>query len=80
MPKNPERSWAGGDVEGETKTDAEWGVGKPIDIAKASFEPGYSLETTLSEGYIDAADLKAGYCSYGVAVGSGRPKGMIGGR
>lgn len=80
MPMNPMRGWAGGDVEGETKTDAEWGVGGPVTVAKASYDPGYSLETTLDEAYTSAADLKMGYCSYGIAIGDGRPKGMIGGK
>jgi len=80
MPKNPMRGWCGGDVEGDTKTDGEWGVGGPITVARASFDPGYSLEETLEAGYMSEADLKAGYCSYGVGVGDGRPKGMIGGK
>lgn len=80
MPRNPERSARGGDVEGMTKTDNEWGVGSPIEVADASYDPGYPLETVLTEGYIDAAHLKEGYCSYGVCAGMARPKGMIGGR
>lgn len=80
MPKNPERAARGGDVEGSTKIDTEWCVGSPIDVADASYEPGYTLEETLDAGYVSAADLKRGYCSYGVCVGEGRPKQMIGGK
>ena len=80
MPSNPDRASRGGDVSGTTKTDNEWGVGSPVTVADASYEPGYSLESSLSEGYVSQADLKQGYCSYGVAIGKGRPKGIIGGR
>jgi hypothetical protein len=80
MPKNPERRDRGGDVEGMTKTDVEGAVGSPIEVAKASYEPGYDLDVTLDAGYASVADLKQGYCSYGVGIGEGRPKDMIGGR
>ena len=80
MPKNPDRRSRGGDVEGDTKTSNEWGVGSPATVAKASFDPGYSLETVFDECYMSAADLKDGYMSYGVAIGEGRPKDMIGGK
>ena len=71
MPKNPNRKFQGGDVEGETKNDQEHGLGEPITVAKASYEPGYSLETTLSDAGIEVspADLKLGYCGYGKATG-----------
>lgn len=66
----------GGDVSGFTKTDGLWGVGSPVEVAKASFDPGYDIDVTLEAGYVSLADVKAGYCSYGVGVGEGRPKGM----
>lgn len=65
MPANPERATRGGDVSGTTKTDGLWGVGAPIDVASASYEPGYDRFL----GYASAADVKAGYCSYGVSIG-----------
>ena len=80
MPYNPERKWRGGDVEGETRTDVEGAVGSPIEVADASYEPGYSLETTLDAGYVTPADLKQGFASYGEATGEKRIPGIIGGR
>jgi len=80
MMKNPERSSRGGDVPGMTKTDVEGAVGSPIDVADASYDPGYSLETTLDAGYVSVADLKQGFCSYGECVGEKRIPGIIGGR
>lgn len=67
MPANPERGSRGGDVSGDTKTDGVWGVGAPIEVAKASYDPGYDP----FYGYANAADVKAGYCSYGISVGEG---------
>lgn len=75
---NPERDCRGGDVPGTTKTDNEWGVGSAIDVAEASFDPGYPLGASLEDE--TRADLKAGYCSYGVSVGDKRGPGYIGGR
>jgi hypothetical protein len=72
MPSNPERGSRGGDVSGTCKTDNEWGVGSPITVADASYEPGYDVESTLKAGYVSMADVKAGYCSYGKATGEGR--------
>jgi hypothetical protein len=80
MPYNPERRARGGDVEGETKTDVEGAVGSPIEVAEASYEPGYSLETTLDAGYVSMADLKQGFSSYGESIGEKRIPGIIGGR
>lgn len=77
MPMNPERKSRGGDVEGTTKTDVEGAVGSPVEVARASYDPGYDLGDSLE--YETAADLKQGYCSYGVAVGAARGKGYIGG-
>lgn len=81
MPYNPHRAWQGGDVEGKTLTDVEGAVGKPIEVAEASYEAGYECqEETMEAGYVTKADLKQGFSSYGVGVGEGRPKQMIGGR
>lgn len=70
----------GGDVQGTCKTDVEGAVGSPITVAEASYDPGYDFGKSLSEGYMEKADLKQGYCSYGTSIGEGRPKGMIGGK
>ena len=78
MPYNPERHCRGGDVEGDTRTDVEGAIGKPIEVAKASYEPGYDIGE--SYGYANLADVKQGFCSYGVGIGEARPKGIIGGR
>lgn len=78
MIRNPERASRGGDVEGTVKTDVT--MGEPLDVGAASFDPGYSLEKTLEAGYVTEADLKQGYSSYGVGIGEGRPKGIIGGK
>lgn len=71
MPNNPNRKWQGGDVEGDTKNDQERGLGEPITVAKASYDPGYSLEETLNDAGVSfsVADLKQGYCGYGKATG-----------
>lgn len=68
---NPNRSAQGGDVEGDTINDKGYGLGEPITVAKASYDPGYSLETTLTDADIDVsvADLKQGYCTYGKVIG-----------
>lgn len=69
MPENPKRATQGGDVEGTKKIDVSQGEALPV--AAASFDPGYSLETTLSdaETVINKSDLTRGYCDYGKAVG-----------
>lgn len=71
MPKNPNRMAQGGDVEGTTMTDNQWSVGDSIGVAKASFDPGYSLDETLSDGgcVVSKADLIVGYCAYGKSTG-----------
>lgn len=61
----------GGDVMGTKKIDVS--QGRALDVAAASFDPGYTLETTLDAGYIDKAALVRGYCDYGVCVGDGSP-------
>lgn len=75
MPQNPERASRGGDVEGETKIDVS--QGEAIAVAKASFDPGYSLDTTLSDAGTDLvkADLVQGYCTGSSATGEGRKPG-----
>ena len=73
----------GGDVKGTTKIDMEGAVGEAVTVAEASFDPGYPLGHSLEGdnfGYMNEACLKQGYCSYGVAIGSGHPGGMVGGK
>jgi len=74
VPKNPSRSSQGGDVEGTTKTDTTNALGSPLDVSRASYDPGYDaqLEETLKAGYVTQADLKRGFCSYGQAIGEGK--------
>lgn len=72
MPKNPNRAGQGGDVEGTTPNFVT--QGKPIDVATASFDPGYPkefLDETLNDGGIkvNRADLVRGYCDYGKVIG-----------
>lgn len=69
MPNNPDRATLGGDVSGETLTDVV--MGTPISVSKASYDPGYSLDTTLASGHVKKADLPTGYCGYGKAIGEG---------
>lgn len=71
MPKNPNRAAQGGDVEGVTTNDQVFGLGEPTKVAKASYDPGYSLSTTLSDAgiVISPADIKQGYCTYGKPIG-----------
>jgi len=69
MPINPSRTSQGGDVEGETPIEVT--EGQPIMVAKASFDPGYDLTTTLSDAgtIVSKADLIEGYCTYGKVIG-----------
>lgn len=69
MPNNPNRSAQGGDVEGTVPNFVT--QGKPIDIAKACFDPGYPIDATLSDAgiVVNKADLVRGYCDYGKAIG-----------
>jgi len=57
----------GGDVQGTTRIDVT--MGEAIPVASASFDPGYSLETTYEGGdkrnRFTKADLVQGYCTYG---------------
>lgn len=71
MPINPNRSKQGGDVEGTTINDKNYGLGEPITVAKASYDPGYSIDSTLSDAgiVVSKADLKLGFCSYGKVIG-----------
>lgn len=73
MPINPHRRMAGGDVEGTTKTDVQWSIGKPVEIARASVDPGY--ETVLSRPDVSHADLLQGYSSYGRSIGEPMDRG-----
>ena len=80
MISNPDRASRGGDVPGQTKTDINGAVGSALDVADASFDPGYDLEDSLCDmtpGFVSVADLKRGYASYGVSVGDKRGKGFI---
>jgi hypothetical protein len=61
----------GGDVMGTKKIDVS--QGRALDVAAASFNPGYKLDSTFKAGYIDEACLTRGYCDYGVAVGEDSP-------
>ena len=67
MPANPSRRGQGGDVPGTEKTDVMFAVGSPIDVATASYQPGYPISRVM--GDVTYADLKQGFCSYGRAVG-----------
>lgn len=58
----------GGDVDGETPMDVTMGVAIPV--AKASFDPGYDISTSMPD--TTKADLKQGYCSYGRSVGESK--------
>jgi hypothetical protein len=78
MPKNPERAYRGGDVSGTTETNNEWGVGEGVEVADASFDPGYEIGESLDVATM--ADVKQGYASYGISVGDSRRKGYVGGR
>jgi len=61
----------GGDVEGERPIDMRGGQGMACRVADASYDPGYPLDTTLSDGGVDVskADLLRGYCTYGRVIG-----------
>lgn len=73
MPINPEQKAQGGDVSGFTFTDVVQGA--PIEVAKASYDPGYDyIDRTLDEGYVNEADLKRGFTDYGPSVGETRNK------
>ena len=45
--------------------------GEPIEVSDDSFDPGYDLTTTLSNGTtkVTKADLVKGYCTYGSTTG-----------
>lgn len=57
----------GGDVLGTRKIGVT--QGEALEVAEASFNPGYDLGTTFNAGYIDKACLTHGYTDYGVGVG-----------
>lgn len=52
-------------MPGSTKTSAEGATGSPIEVAAASYDPGYDVYLS----YASDADLKQGFCSYGVGIG-----------
>ena len=59
-----------GDVSGSTRIDVT--MGEAIPVASASFDPGYSLASTLdnhSVARFKPGDLVRGYCDYGGAIG-----------
>lgn len=59
-----------GDVSGTVRIDVT--MGEAIPVARASFDPGYSLMTTLdnhSAAKFKPGDLVRGYCDYGGAIG-----------
>ena len=70
MPRNPSRSSQGGDVEGETKIDVSWAVGDAIEVASASYDPGYEMKNSakILPGGLKSHLIK-GYCDYGRVVG-----------
>jgi hypothetical protein len=70
---NPDRSSRGGDVPGSTKIDMTGAVGSAIDVSESSFDPGYDIEL----GYTNGADLKRGFCNYGIGVGEKRGPGYL---
>lgn len=57
----------GGDVAGTVKCDVTHGC--PIEVAKACFDPGYSIDTTLKAGHVSKSDLIRGYVDHGIGVG-----------
>ena len=57
-----------GDVSGTTKTVTDRGLGPASEVAAASFDPNYSLETTLGAG-VTPADLRYGYTDSGYSIG-----------
>ena len=64
---NQKNSVQGGDVMGTTKINVS--QGRALDVATASFEPGYDLSSTLDAAHVDKSCLIRGYCDYGIAVG-----------
>lgn len=59
-------------VSGMTKTVSDRGAGPGIDVAKASYDPGYPLGDSLPKDGFTAADLKYGYSDSLKATGNGR--------
>lgn len=64
---NSGRDSRGGDVPGTSRTDPDGGLGGSMEVAAASFDPGYDLDESLD--YASVADLKRGYCTYGKGIG-----------
>lgn len=63
----------GGDVMGTKKIDVS--QGEALEVATASFEPGYDLDSVLEAGYVDEACLVQGFCDYGICIGEASPIG-----
>jgi len=68
MPKNPERAARGGDVEGTKRIDVT--MGEALDVAAASFDPGYPIDGSLPD--TTTADLIRGYSDSGRSIGEGK--------
>lgn len=64
----------GGDVQGVTRIDVS--QGDALEVATASFDPGYDLESTYKGGdrrnRFTKADLVQGYCTYGRMIGESK--------
>lgn len=72
MPDNPRRKAQGGDVSGMSKIDMTGALGRPLEVAAASFEAGYLDGIEEEIGDATPADVKRGYTSYGKSVGEKR--------
>lgn len=68
-----ENSVQGGDVMGKVKMHVS--QGRALDVARASFDPGYDLGNTFKAGYIEKDVLVRGYCDYGICNGEDSPIG-----
>ncbi len=67
MPKNPGRAAQGGDVDGTKPIDITYSVGDAIQVANASYDPGYDFGATMD--FESKADLLRGFCDYGRPIG-----------
>lgn len=57
----------GGDVQGTTKIDVT--AGEALDVARASFDPGYRIGAALEDNDLSMADVVRGFCDYGLSIG-----------
>lgn len=71
---NPNRKAMGGDVDGTEATDPANGVTiKPLQVSKASFDPGYAIGHVKDDYGLTQAEIKVGYSSYGRnKIGNGK--------